>query len=261
MTAKTIAFCNQKGGVGKTTTAINTSAYLAKKGMRVLLIDLDPQANASSGMGIYPSENSKNLYHFISGQALAQDVILNSGVENLDILPGTQDMAGLAVELVSEESREFRLKQALFPILDYYDFIIIDCPPSLGILTINGLVASDKVIIPVQCEYFALEGLSQLLETIGLIKENITPNLDILGVVLTMHDRRNKLSAAVIKEVRRNFSGNVFEAVIPRAVALAEAPSYGKPISSYNSFSKGARAYKNFAEEIIKIIQKEQNKT
>jgi chromosome partitioning protein len=257
MTAKTIAFCNQKGGVGKTTTAINTAAYLAEHGKRVLLIDLDPQANATSGIGIYLDENSKNLYHFISGQALAQDIILSSGIENLDILPGSQDMAGVAVELVSEESREFRLKQALFPILDYYDFLIIDCPPSLGILTINGLVAADKVVIPVQCEYFALEGLSQLLETIELIKENITPNLEVLGVVLTMHDRRNKLSAAVVKEVRRNFSGNVFESIVPRAVALAEAPSYGKPISSYSSFSKGARAYKNLAEEIIKMMQDE----
>ncbi|MEK7453274.1 MAG: AAA family ATPase [Patescibacteria group bacterium] len=255
MSALTIAFCNQKGGVGKTTTAVNTAAYLADYGKRVLLVDLDPQANATSGLGIYSSDVKVNLYHFLSGQAQGNEVILNSGIENFDILPGGYDMAGAAVELVNEENREFKLKQVLASILDYYDFVIIDCPPSLGILTINGLVAANKVVIPVQCEYYALEGLSQLLETIGLIKENITPDLDIMGVVLTMNDTRNKLSAAVVKEVRRNFPGNVFESIIPRAVALAEAPSYGKPISHYNSWSRGARAYKNLAEEIIKLSQ------
>jgi chromosome partitioning protein len=178
-------------------------------------------------------------------------------MENFDVLPGSKDMAGAAVELVSESGREFKLKQKLADILDYYDFIIIDCPPSLGILTINGLVAANKVVIPVQCEYYALEGLSQLLDTIELIKENITPTLDIMGVVLTMHDKRNKLSAAVVKEVRRNFPGAVFESVVPRVVALAEAPSYGKPISKYNSFSKGARAYKSLAQEIIKMTERE----
>ena len=254
MTATTIAFCNQKGGVGKTTTAVNTAAYLAQAGKRVLLVDLDPQANATSGMGIYKEHASSNLYHYLSGEAQANEVILNSGIENFDILPGSQDMAGAAVELVTEEEREFKLKQALAPILEYYDFVIIDCPPSLGVLTINGLVAADKVIIPVQCEYYALEGLSQLLETIDLIKENITPELEILGAVLTMNDRRNKLSAAVVKEVRRNFPGHVFESAIPRAVALAEAPSYGKPISHYDGWSKGARSYKNLAEEIVKLV-------
>ncbi|MBI3671565.1 ParA family protein, partial [Candidatus Azambacteria bacterium] len=227
-----------------TTTAVNTAAFLAEIGKRVLLVDLDPQANATSGVGLYSENISANLYHFLIGHAQANEVILNSGIENFDILPGGKDMAGAAVELINEEGREFKLKNVLAPILDYYDFVIIDCPPSLGILTINGLVAADKVIIPVQCEYYALEGLSQLLETIGLIKENITPNLDIMGAVLTMNDKRNKLSAAVIKEVRRNFPGNVFESIIPRSVSLAEAPSYGKPISHYNSWSKGARAYK-----------------
>ena len=249
----TIAFCNQKGGVGKTTTAVNLGAYLAGEGKRVLLIDLDPQANATSGLGIYNKGEKANLYYYMIGESQAQDVILNSGIENFDIMPGSQDMAGAAVELVSEENREFKLKEALAPILEYYDFVIIDCPPSLGILTINGLVAADKVVIPVQCEYYALEGLSQLLETINLIKENITPNLEVMGAVLTMHDRRNRLSAAVVKEVRRNFPGRVFESVVPRVVALAEAPSYGKPISHYSSFSKGARAYKNLAQEIIKL--------
>jgi len=249
----TIAFCNQKGGVGKTTTAVNLGAYLAGEGKRVLLIDLDPQTNATSGLGIYNKGEKANLYYYMIGESQAQDVILNSGIENFDIMPGSQDMAGAAVELVSEENREFKLKEALAPILEYYDFVIIDCPPSLGILTINGLVAADKVVIPVQCEYYALEGLSQLLETINLIKENITPNLEVMGAVLTMHDRRNRLSAAVVKEVRRNFPGRVFESVVPRVVALAEAPSYGKPISHYSSFSKGARAYKNLAQEIIKL--------
>ncbi len=255
MSATTIAFCNQKGGVGKTTTAVNTAAYLAEHGKRVLLVDLDPQANATSGLGIYGDRAKINLYHFLSEQVQAHEVILNSGMENFDILPGGQDMAGAAVELVDEEDREFKLKKSIAQILDYYDFVIIDCPPSLGILTVNGLVAADKVVIPVQCEYYALEGLSQLLETIELIKENIEPNLDVMGALLTMSDKRNRLSASVIKEVRRNFPGNVFEAVIPRAVSLAEAPSYGKPISHYNSFSKGARAYKNLAQEIIKLSQ------
>jgi len=252
-----IAFCNQKGGVGKTTTAVNLSAYLAEKGKRVLLVDLDPQANATSGLGVYPQNSKTNLYHFLIGET--PNAILNSGIENLDVIPGSQDMAGAAVELTSEEEREFKLKEALDRVADYYDFVIIDCPPSLGILTINGLVAADRVVIPVQCEYYALEGLSQLLDTINLVKTHIKPELEILGALLTMHDRRNKLSFEVAKEVRRNFPGRVFESVIPRAVALAEAPSYGKPISAYNSFSKGARAYRTLADEIIKISQESQN--
>lgn len=254
--ATTIAFCNQKGGVGKTTTAVNVASYLAYHGKRVLLVDLDPQANATSGLGIYSENVVMSLYNFLTGEAQAHEVILNSGIENLDVIPGSADLAGAAVELVSEPNREFKLKSILSEVSNYYDFIILDCPPSLGILTINGLVAADKVIIPVQCEYYALEGLSQLLKTIDLIKENVIPTLSVMGAVLTMHDRRNKLSAAVMKEVRRNFPGHVFEAVVPRAVSLAEAPSYGKPISHYNSWSKGARAYKNLAIEIIKINEK-----
>ena len=253
MSAVVISFCNQKGGVGKTTTAVNLAAYFAELGNRVLLVDLDPQMNATSGLGV-DTNTERNLYALISGKS--EDVVLNTGIENLDIIPGSQDMAGAAVELISEANREFKLSEKLEKFKNYYDFIIIDCPPSLGILTINGLVASDKVIIPVQCEYYALEGLSQLLETIELIRLNIKPELEVFGALLTMHDRRNKLSFEVAKEVKRNFPGRVFENIIPRSVALAEAPSYGRPISYYDALSKGARAYRNLAKEILKILNK-----
>jgi len=249
--AHIITFCNQKGGVGKTTTVVNTAAYLASFGKRILVIDLDPQANASSGLGISSEHVKSSLYECVSGLAHPRDAILKTEIENCHILPSSSDLAGAAVELISVDSREFKLFELLQLVADDYDFILIDCPPSLGILTVNGLVAAQKIIIPVQCEYYALEGLSQLLRTIHLVKEHISPHIEVMGAVLTMHDKRNKLSREVAEEVRRSFPGYVFQAVIPRSVYLAEAPSYGKSIMNYKWWSQGAQAYKNLAMEIL----------
>ena len=254
--ATIISFCNQKGGVGKTTTVINTAAYLAERGKKVLVIDLDPQANATSGLG-FPQENVKmNLYHALLEGVHPQEAIIKTNVENYHILPASVDLAGAAVELISAPQREFKLFEVVQKISSDYDFILIDCPPSLGILTINGLIASQKLIIPVQCEYYALEGLSQLLRTIALVKENISPHIDIMGAVLTMYDKRNNLAHEVASEVRKNFPGHVFQAVIPRSVSLAEAPSYGKTIMEYKWWSRGGMAYKQLAEEILEQVQK-----
>lgn len=253
--ATIIAFCNQKGGVGKTTTVVNTGAYLANMGKKVLLVDLDPQANATSGLGISQDSVKISLYHSIVGAVKPHEAIIQTKIENYHVLPSSADLAGGAVELVSAQDREFKLFEVLQVISPDYDVILIDCPPSLGILTINGLVAAQKIIIPVQCEYYALEGLSQLLKTIGLVKEHISPNIEIMGAVLTMFDKRNKLSQEVVKEVRRNFPGHVFASDIPRSVYLAEAPSYGQTIMEYKWLSYGAMAYKNFAKEIMGKIQ------
>ena len=251
--ASVIAFCNQKGGVGKTTTVVNTASYLASLGKKVLVVDLDPQANATSGFGV-PKENIKaGLYECLSGSVHPKEAVLGTSTENCFILPSSPDLAGAAVELISVAQREFKLFELLQMVSDDYDFILIDCPPSLGILTINGLVAAQKIIIPVQCEYYALEGLSQLLRTILLVKEHISPHVDVMGAVLTMHDKRNKLSQEVEEEVRKNFPGYVFQAVIPRSVSLAEAPSYGKPIMHYKWWSQGAQAYKDLAIEILAL--------
>jgi len=249
--ALTIAFCNQKGGVGKTTTAVNTGAYLASLGQKVLMIDLDPQANATSGLGFPHGHATINLYHCITEGLHPKEAILHTKIENLDILPSSIDLAGAAVELISASSREFKLFEVVQAIAQEYDFVLIDCPPSVGILTINGLVAAQQVIIPVQCEYYALEGLSQLLRTIELVREHISPTISVMGAVLTMYDKRNKLSQEVAGEVRKNFPAHVFESVIPRSVSLAEAPSYGKTIMEYKWWSQGGLAYKNFAKEII----------
>ena len=249
--AKILAFVNQKGGVGKTTSSINIAHYLASFGKRVLLVDLDPQGNASSGLGIDPRRLEKNLYHAMIGGLSPKEIILSTETENLHIIPAAQDLAGAEIEMVHIDAREFRLYSVLRQVREYYDYIIIDSPPSLGLLTVNGLVASDEVVIPVQTEYYALEGLSQLLGTIELVRERLQPNLKIMGALLTLYDRRNRLARQVINEVRKHFPGPVFEEVIPRSVRLAEAPSFGKSILDFDAFSKGARAYRSVAREII----------
>ena len=249
--AKIISLINQKGGVGKTTSAVNLATYLADSGKFVLLVDLDPQGNASSGLGLDPRTVKRSLYEkMVSGEA-PHDVIHKTSTFGHDLLPATQDLAGANVELVGVENREFRLYDVLRQVRTDYDYIIIDSPPSLGLLTINGLVASDAVIIPVQAEYYALEGLGQLLETIELVKNNLQPNLEVLGAVLTMYDKRNRLSRQVHREMKDHFPGKVFDSVIPRTVRLAEAPSFGKSIMQFDSVNKGARAYKNLARVIL----------
>jgi chromosome partitioning protein len=254
--AKIISLINQKGGVGKTTTAINICTYLASAGKLVLLVDLDPQGNASSGLGVDIRNLPRGLYNALVGGEHPRNVILRDPAIGHDLLPSSQDLAGAGVELVHFDNREFKLYDVLRQIRTDYDYIIIDSPPSLGLLTINGLVASDEVIIPVQTEYFALEGLSQLLETIKLVQQHLQPNLKIMGAVLTMYDRRNRLARQVVNEMRTHFPGHVFESVIPRSVRLAEAPSYGKSILGFDSLSKGARAYKNLVKEIIDLDKK-----
>lgn len=252
--AKIVSLINQKGGVGKTTSAINVSSYLAREGRKVLLIDLDPQGNASSGLGIDVHKlNKGGLYEaMITGAELKSAIVETS--ENLpDIMPASPDLAGAGVELVHLENREYRLYDVLRQVSPYYHYIIIDSPPSLGLLTINGLVGCDEVIIPVQAEYYALEGLSQLLETISLVQASLQPELKIMGALVTMYDRRNRLSRQVVWEVQKHFPGPVFKSIIPRSVRLAEAPSYGKTISEFDSYSKGAKAYKALAREIIAL--------
>lgn len=249
--ATIISVVNQKGGVGKTTTTVNVATYFAMEGKRVLLIDLDSQGNATSGMGIDPSAVEKSIYHVLVGDAAFSDIVIPTPVDRLFIAPANVDLAGAAVELVSVDGREFRLQQALQSIDSLYDIIIMDCPPSLGLLTINGLVASQYVFIPVQAEYYALEGLGQLLRTIELVKEHLQPNIEVLGAVLTMFDRRNRLAEGVFTDMYQHFPHKVFRTVIPRNVRLAEAPSYGKPIALYDPGSKGARAYQKLARELL----------
>lgn len=251
--ANIIAVVNQKGGVGKTTTAVNLSSYLAASGKLVLLVDLDPQANASSGLGIDHRQLEKGVYEAIIGAAQMREIIVSTNVEGLKVAPSTAALAGAAVELVGVERREFRLGDALMEVRNGYDYVIIDCPPSLGLLTINGLTAAERVLIPVQAEYYALEGLSQLLQTIELVKINLRPDLDVLGAVLTMFDPRNKLANDVLNELYKFFPNKIFRAVIPRNVRLAEAPSFGKPIAHYDPWSKGAKAYERLAKEIIDL--------
>jgi chromosome partitioning protein len=250
--ALVLGIANQKGGVGKTATAVNLSAYLAALGRKVLLVDLDPQANATSGLGIDPRKVDFSVYHALNNKISTAQAIKNTDLFGYHILPSSFDLAGSSVELVNMKNREFRLNDALTKVRHEYDYIVIDSPPSLGLLTINGLVASDEILIPVQCEYYALEGLAQLLSTVELIKTNLSKDINILGAVLTMYDKRNKLDRNIAKEVRRNFPGYVFDAIIPRNVDLAEAPGHGKTIFQFNPTSAGARAYKQLAEEVIK---------
>lgn len=258
--AKIISLVNQKGGVGKTTSAINLATYLASAGKFVLLVDLDPQGNASSGLGFDIRQIGKSLYHSMILGEHPSRIILRTETLGHDLIPASQDLAGAGIELVHMDNREFRLYNVLREIRTNYDYIIIDSPPSLGLLTINGLVASDEIIIPVQTEYFALEGLSQLLNTIELVRENLQPNLKIMGALLTMYDKRNRLSRQVVKEIQDHFPGHVFDSIVPRSVRLAEAPGFGKSILSFDSFSRGARSYKNLAREVIGLERKEERK-
>lgn len=251
--AQIISFINQKGGVGKTTSSVNVASYLSQAGKFVLLVDLDPQGNATSGLGIDHRTIKHSLYSTMVGDGNIQKSIIQAGENGFDIIPATADLAGANIELVDIENREFRLYDVLRQVRIDYDYIIIDSPPSLGLLTINGLVASDAIIIPVQAEYYALEGLGQLLETINLVKDNLQPNLEIMGAVITLYDKRNRLARQVVREMRQHFPGKVFDSIIPRNVRLAEAPSFGQPISLFDTLNSGARAYKALAREIIEL--------
>jgi chromosome partitioning protein len=247
---KIISIFNQKGGVGKTTTNINLAAYLAEMGKKILTVDIDPQGNTTSGLGIDKNELEYSMYDVIMGLN-PHNAICHSIVENLDILPSKVELAGAEIELTNKENRELMVKTALDQIRDDYDYIFIDCPPSLGLLTINCLTASDSVLIPIQCEFYALEGVGQLMNTIQLVKRSLNKNLEIQGVVMSMFDGRTNLSIEVVEEVKKYFKGKVYVNIIPRNVRLAEAPSHGLPIMMYDKNSKGAEAYKELAKEFI----------
>ncbi len=251
---KAIAIFNQKGGVGKTTTNINLAACLALKGKKILILDIDPQGNTTSGMGIQKKGLEKTMYEvLISDKLEPSEAIISTRIKNLDIIPASVQLAGAEIELVQLEGREKRLKKALDKIKGGYDYIFIDCPPSLGLLTINSLTAVDSVLIPIQCEFYALEGVSQLMSTIELVKKSMNVNLEIQGVILSMFDGRTNLSIQVVEEVKKYFKEKVYTTVIPRNVRLAEAPSYGMPITEYDPKSKGAEAYVEFAEEFLEL--------
>lgn len=253
---KIISLANQKGGVGKTTTAINLSAALASLGKKILLVDSDPQGNASSGLGVNPKEKEHHLYHCFLGETQAKKTICSTAeIESLHVIPTHIDLIGVEIELMSEPKREGFLAKAIRPLTTFYDYILIDCPPSLGLLTLNALTASDSVIIPMQCEYFALEGLSQLVRTIRLVKNSYNSKLVIEGLLLTMFDRRNRLTFQVAKEIRDHFKERVYDTVIPRNVRLSECPSHGRPIILYDSESAGAISYMNLGKEFLKKAQ------
>lgn len=248
---KIISIANQKGGVGKTTTSVNLSAGLAHLGYNVLLVDIDPQGNATSGVGVEKGETEKCIYNVLIEEVSITSVLKQTSTERLDVIPATIQLAGAEIELVPAISREVRLKNALDEVKENYDYVIIDCPPSLGLLTLNSLTASDTVMIPVQCEYYALEGLSQLLNTIRLVQKHLNKQLLIEGVVLTMFDARTNLASQVMEEVKKYFQDRVYEAVVPRNVRLGEAPSYGEPIITYDPRSRGAEVYLELAKEVV----------
>lgn len=249
---KAIAIFNQKGGVGKTTTNINLSACLAALGKKVLIIDNDPQGNSTSGLGINKSATVFNLYDLLLSDINPRDGIMKTGYENLDIIPSNVQLAGAEIEMIDLDKREFRLKEIVDALKDSYDFIFIDCPPSLGLLTINSLVAVDGILVPIQCEYYALEGVSQLINTFKLMKKSLNKNLQIEGVLISMYDSRTNLSQQVVDEVEKYFQGKVYRTRIPRNIKLAEAPSFGKPIIIYDEKSKGAESYMALANEFLK---------
>ncbi len=249
--ARVIALANQKGGVGKTTSAVNLAASLAASDQRVLLLDMDPQGNAGSGLGVYPSPDDKTIYHALLQECGLADVIVSTQIPGLDLAASNTQLFGAEIELVGAFARETRLTRALEGVRDRYDFILVDCPPSLGLLTVNALTGSDGVLIPLQCEYYALEGLAQLLKTIDLVKGSLNNALALDGILLTMFDARNNLSHQVVEEVKEHFPGQVCETVIPRNVRLSEAPSHGKPALLYDVASRGSQAYLVLAEELL----------
>ena len=247
-----IAIANQKGGVGKTTTSINLSACIAAKGKKVLVIDIDPQGNTTSGYGIEKNELENTIYELILGDCSIEDCILKEIFPNISILPSNVNLAAAEIELIGVEKKEYILKNEVDWVKDRYDFIIIDCPPSLSLLTVNAMTTADAVLVPIQCEYYALEGLSQLIHTINLVKERLNPSLDIDGVVFTMYDSRTNLSAQVVENVKSHLSQKVYGTLIPRNIRLAEAPSYGKPINMYDAKSAGSESYMSLADEVIR---------
>jgi len=249
---KTVVFANQKGGVGKTTSALNLGAYLAEAGRKILLVDFDPQANASSGVGADGSR--PGVYELLTGKAEVRSVVQDTSVKGLRIIPSSIHLTGATVELIDVEGREFLLKKALAPLKAEYDYLFVDCPPSLGLLTVNGLTAADAVLIPLQCEYYAMEGLSMLLQTIRRVQAGPNPGLQIGGILFTMYDTRTRLAHEVVKEVSGYFKEKVFRTIIPRNVRISEAPSYGKPISLYDPECIGARSYQKLAEEVLRNV-------